>query len=757
MKLDRKDTPIGREELRIDAQDKVTGQARFVADLEVPGMLHARVLRSPMQHARLISMDTSRALQKDGVLRVVTAVDIPGENGFFEYSRMEPVLTPVGETVKMLGAPIALVVAESEEAAAEGVRAIDLQLDPLPIVTGMEQALGEGALKLYESGNVLERSEVKQGDIENVLAGSDLILEASYRTSFQEHAALEPEAVVGYIDNRGRVTVCGATHEPHWQQGWIAEMLSIDIEEVRFITPPMGGSFGGKQDPWPLLALGLLVYLLRKPVRLVFSRSESFTASPKRHPYEMRYSIAATREGTLTGVKARIYANTGGYDAHGYYLPDYAVMASAGAYRWAAVDIEAESVFTNGPKAGQFRGFGTPQPTFALECALDELIERLDLDPVQFRLQNALEQDSISFLGYPSVERLGYDEVLRNLQPHFETFKTSVAEFNRLHADGIRRRGVGVAGMWYRFGKSGSLKIEAHAELAGDGHFVLYVSAPDYGQGTGTVMAQLGAETLGVERDLLEVINGDTALTPDSGVQGASRATYWVGNAVCAAARNLRGRMLGVAAEMVDRDPNDLELTSNGGVTTKDASVSIELSSVAAEFDRLGVSRKAVGIFDPSPQFPADTRPKYTPHFVTGAHLAEVEVDTQTGHVQVRRVVAAHDVGRAINRPGAEGQIEGAVVIGLGAAITEQYLPNRTTGFADYLLPMIGEMPEIETILVEVHGFEGPYGAKGLGEAAVLPSTPAIINAISRAIGTRLREIPATPERVFWALRQHGG
>jgi CO/xanthine dehydrogenase Mo-binding subunit len=270
-------------------------------------------------------------------------------------------------------------------------------------------------------------------------------------------------------------------------------------------------------------------------------------------------------------------------------------------------------------------------------------------------------------------------------------------------------------------------------------------------------MAQLGAETLGIDRDLLEVINGDTALTPDSGVQGASRATYWVGNAVCAAAGNLRSRLLGVAAEMLDRDPNDLSLASTGVVIAKDNAASLALSSIAAEFDRLGVSRKAIGIFDPSPQFPADTRPKYTPHFVTGAHLAQVEVDIHTGHVQVKRVVAAHDVGRAINRPGAEGQIEGAVMIGIGAAISEKFLPSRTTGFADYILPMIGEMPEIETILVEVPGFEGPFGAKGLGEAAVLPSTPAIINAVSRAIGVRIREIPATPERIFWALRElHG-
>ncbi len=751
------DSPLGGKDLRLDARDKVTGHARFVADVEMDAMLHASVLRSPLPHARLNSLDPQKALEQEGVLRVVTAADIPGENAFFEYSRIEPVLTPVGETLKMIGAPVAFVVAVSESAAAAGVGAIEMDLEPLPVIEELDQALDDGAFKLYDMGNVLEVSEVRHGEAEAVLKASDLVIETRYQTSYQEHAALEPEAVYGFVDEQGRVTVCGATHEPHWQQGWIADMLAVDVDSVRFITPPMGGSFGGKQDPWPLLAVGLMVYLMQKPVRLVFTRGESFIASPKRHPYDLDYRIGATVDGFLTAIHARIRANTGGYDAHGYYLPEYAVMASGGAYRWQAVDIRAKSVFTNGPKSGQFRGFGTPQPTFALECVLDEVIQRLDQDPIEFRLQNALDQSADSFLGYPSAEKLGYEEVLRALQPHYREIKRQVDRFNRDQSlsgnAGTYRKGVGVAGMWYRFGKSGSLKIEAHAELASDGHFVLYLAAPDYGQGTSTVMAQLGAETLGVERDLVEIVNGDTALTPDSGVQGASRATYWVGNAVCAAANNLKDQVLGISAEMLDRDPNELIFDTGGLVMSSDRMASVPLSLVSQEFDRLGKARKAIGIFDASPQFPAETRPKYTPHFVTGAHVAEVKVDLQTGQVQVERVVAVHDVGRAINRPGAEGQIEGAVLIGVGAAISERYVPNWTTGFVDYILPMIGEMPRIETILVEVPSYGGPFGAKGLGEAAVLPSAPAIINAISRAIGVRIREIPATPEKVFWALR----
>jgi CO/xanthine dehydrogenase Mo-binding subunit len=757
MSLASNKPPIGGSELRVDARGKVTGLTQFVADIGLEDMHFAGVLRSPLAHARLIALDIQPAIELEGVVQVITAADIPGENGFSEYSRMEPVLTPLGQAVKMVGAPIAFVVAKDELTAQAGVQAIEFELEPLADIETLDDALSESQIELYEDGNVLETAEVRNGDVERLLDDSAQILTTRYTTTYQEHSALEPEAVLGFIDDEGRVTVMGATHEPHWQQAWIADMLALDVDQVRFITPPMGGSFGGKQDPWPHLGVALMVHIVRKPVRLVFTRNESFTASPKRHPYVLEYRIGSTTEGELTGIKATIDANTGGYDAHGYYLPDYAVMASGGAYRWQAADIRARSVFTNGPKSGQFRGFGTPQPNFALECTLDEMIEKLDQDPIEFRLRNIINQSDRSFLGYPSAESLGYEQVLKALQPRYTELKAEVDEFNLEEssaASGNYRKGLGLAGMWYRFGKSGSLKVEAHVELAGDGHFIFYLAAPDYGQGTTTVMAQLGAETLGVGRHMVEVVNGDTAITPDSGVQGASRATYWVGNAVCIAANNLKDQIIGIAAEMLDRDPNALVLGINGLVTSQDQLASVPLARVADEFDRLGKPRRASGIFDLTDQFLDAKRPEYTPHFVTGAHLAEVLVDLQTGHVQVLRVVAAHDVGRAINRAGAEGQIEGAVLIGLGAAIYEEYIPARTTGFADYILPMIGEMPEIETILVEVPSYEGPFGAKGLGEAAVLPSTPAIVNAISRAIGVRIRDIPATPERIYWALRE---
>jgi CO/xanthine dehydrogenase Mo-binding subunit len=746
--------PIGGETRRLDAYDKVTGETNYVEDISMPGLLYAKVLRSPYHHARLLSLDGSVAAQLPGVIRIITADDIPGVNGFPGYSRDEPILTPVGETVKAKGAAVALVVANSSETAYFGLQAIKAEYDLLAHTFDLREAIN-GVPQIYKGGNLLNKHQVAHGDLEKEFAKSDVIIEASYQTAFQEHSALERESALGYIDEEGRVIILGGTHEPHWQQQWIAEMLQLDLERVRFITVPMGGSFGGKQDPWPNLAAALAAYIVNKPVQLVFTRGESFEASPKRHPYHLDYKIGATSDGRLMVLKASIDQNTGAYDADGYYIPEYAVVASGGAYHWEAVDAQARSFYTNAPKCGQFRGFGTPQSTFALECSLDELAQKLGEDPIEFRLKNIITQSSNTFLGYPVAESLGYRNVLESLQPRYQEFQADIEAFNAKAGNSPYRKGVGVAGMWYRFGKSGSLRIEAHAELSQEGHFIIYCSAPDYGQGTTTTMAQLAAETLGISRDQIQMVNADTALTPDSGVQGASRATYWVGNAVCEAAKNLKMEIISVAAEMLDRNPDTLTFADYQVVGKTGPTVSTSLSNLAAEFEQMGKPRKVLGAFDLSSQFLDEKRPMYTPHFATGGHLAEVCVDMETGEVKVTRFVAVHDVGRVINQMGAEGQVEGGVIMGLGSALTESYLPGKTKGFSDYILPMIGEIPEIEVLLVEVPSYQGPMGAKGLGETATLASTPAIINAVSRAIGARVREIPATPERVLEAIHKN--
>lgn len=740
--------------MRTDSLHKVTGQALYVEDMAIPDRLYVKVVRSPHHHARLCGLDVSRAARLPGVRRILTWADIPGINGFPDYSVEEPVLTPVGATLRMLGAPIALVVAESPEQGQAALEAVQADLDPLPYTFEAEEALRPGAYPIAGEANVLATYQIKHGDLQAAFAASDLVLEASFQTAFLEHAYLERESLLGYIDEEGRVTVVGGSHQPYNQRRFIAEVLKLPLDQVRVITPPTGGSFGGKQDPWPFTAVGLAVYHLRQPVLLVYSRSESMLASPKRHPYRVNYRIGATRTGELTGVHVRIDCNTGGYDSGGRFIPNYAVTAAGGAYRWRAVDGLARSVYTNGPKAGQFRGFGTAQSTFALECALDELTEKLGLDPLEFRLRNSLRPAEETFLGYSLPDDIGYRQVLEAIQPHFNQFAQDAGAYNQTHARDPLRRGVGLSGMWYRFGKSGGLKIEAHAELARDGHFIIYCSAPDYGQGTNTTMSQIAAAALGVGRDRVEIVNADTARVPNSDVQGASRATFFVGGAVKKVAETLVQAIFGVAAELLDTPASNLVL-ANDRVTAKEPpGQEVSLVEVAREFDRMGRSRRVADAFDLSPAFPIETRPEYLPLFITGAHLADVLVNLETGVVQVQRMVAVHDVGHVVNPLDASGQVEGAMVMGLGAALLEEYVPGQTTGLINYHLPNVLSMPEIQVILVEVPSSFGPYGVKGLGEAALLPSTPAIINAVSRAIEKRIRSIPATPERVLAAIQK---
>ncbi len=748
------ETPIGGSVVRIDSVGKVTGKTRYAEDIVMPGMLYAAVLRSPHHHARLLSLDTRSASQVSSVVRIITAADIPGDNNLTGYSHNEPILAPLGDTLRQKGAPIALVVAGSIDQAHQAAALIEAGFEPLPFLFDAEQALQSDAVPIYPAGNVLNTFTLAHGDLQAAWAASETFVETDYQTAFQEHSTLEREATLGYIDEQGRVTVVGGTHEPHWQQGFIAQTIGLTPAQVRVIVPPTGGSFGARQDPWPLVAAGLMAFLLRCPVRLAYSRAEVFDATPKRHPYHVKMKIGARADGNLTGIQVRINANTGGYDSAGYWIPNYAVTASGGPYRWQAVDAFAQAVYTNAPKCGQFRGFGTPQSVFALECTLDELAQKLNLDPLSFRLQNSLVEGVTSFLGYPVGESFGFIEVLEAIRPRYHQLHEEAQQFNSSSKNNVYRMEVGLAGMWYRFGKSGVLRVETHAELALDGHFKIYCSAPDYGQGISTVMVQLAAETLGVPRHRIELVNADTGLSPDSGIQGASRATYFVGSSVVKAAENLKREIFATAAEMLDLDPVDFVFQDDCLVSQRDPGRSILLAAIAGEFDQLNKSRRVIGMFDLSEQFPDGKRPEYIPIFVTGAQLAQVVVDIETGFVEVRRVVAAHDVGHAINPLDAVGQIQGAVVMGVGTALTEEYLPGVSSGFTNYVLPMIHTMPQIEAILVEVPSRHGPFGAKGLGEAAILPTAPAIINAISRAVGRRIRCLPASPERLLGAIQK---
>jgi aldehyde oxidoreductase len=741
---------VGSSSERHDGWDRVSGAALFAEDLSVPDLHYVRVVRSPHFHARVLGVDISPALAVAGVVRVLTAADIPGENGLSDYSRDEHLLAPVGDTVRMVGDPVALVIGTSREAAERGERTVHVEYAPLPHTTEIDRALEPDALPIHRTGNLLAEDSIEVGDIEGALREAEVTIEGDYATSFQAHMALEREAVVAYVDEAGRITAIGANHEPHWDRAHLARILGLPPERVRVVTPPIGGSFGGKQDIWPLAAAALAAYHVHVPVLLAYSRREVMQAAPKRHPYTCHCVVGAKQDGSLLGMEFEASINKGAYDSGGRCLPNYAAITSVGPYRWQAVRARARAIYSNGPKAGQFRGFGTPQAAFAMECTLDELCERLGVDPLDLRLHNALTEADVTGLGYRSAETLDFRRVLEAVAPDYREAKQGVESFNA-RSPGALRRGVGIAGMWYRFGKLGRPLSRAEIELGLDGRFTIYASSADYGQGIETVFTQLAAEELGVSRAALRLVNADTAKTLDGDVTGASRSTYWVGGAVAEAARRLRAVILSTGAAILHQSADRLCL-SDEAVHGEGGGVA--LSVVAGKMEHDQVPRRVEGCMDLRARFPDNERADtYLPMFLTGVHVAQVEVDMETGLARVLSVSAAHDVGRVINRRDTEGQIEGSIVMGMGSVLMEELLPGLSSGFGTYMIPTAGSAPEIRVRLVETPSRYGPLGAKGLGEAAMLPTAPAMINAISRAVGARIRRLPATAERVLEAIR----
>jgi aldehyde oxidoreductase len=767
---------IGGDLTRHNGWARVSGATRYAEDITLPDMHYIRLVRSPHYHARVLALDPAPGLAVPGVKRVLTAGDIPGENGLGGYSVGEHLLAPVGGKVRMVGDAVALVVATTPEAAEAGAAAVQVSYEELPHALEIEHALAPGAVQVHDGGNLLASYGVSSGDAGAVLASSDAVVEATYETAFQAHMAMERESAVAYIQMQASVsggpqeilTVLCGSHEPHWARGYLAKILDLPPEQIRVITPPIGGSFGGRQDVYPIAITALAAYHLRKPVRLAYTRQEVMEAAPKRHPYMMRCAVGARRltaeetasrssdgsaPAALTGMRIAIQANTGAYDSAGRYIAEYAVTASVGPYRWQGVEARAQVIYSNGPKAGQFRGFGTPQPVFAMECALDELCQQLGEDPLEFRLRNALADGEITGLGYPVEETLGFRQVLEVLRPEYLEMRARVAAFNVGPWQTGLRRGVGLAGMMYRFGKFGIPRSLAEAELGLDGQITIYASAGEFGQGIETVFTQLAAENLGVPRAALQLVNADTARTLDGDVAGASRATYWVGSAIADAARRLRAAILSTAAEMKDLPPGAVSLALDGErlVAVGGLARPLPLAMIAAEMEQNGHPRRIRGQMDLTRQFPPVGAQDYLPFFLTAAHVAEVEVEMETGQTKVRLIVAAHDVGKLINPRDAVGQVEGGVVMGLGTALIEELIPGQSTGYSSYAIPTITSVPEIRVHLVELPGRYAVYGVKGLGEATILPTAPAIINAVSRAIGARIRRIPATPERILAA------
>ncbi len=743
---------VGHSVPRPDARAKVTGAAVFAADLYFDGMLQAKVLRSEHPHARIVKVNSERARALPGVAAVLTAEDVPGAKNHGLARPDWPVLAY--DKVRYVGDAIAVVAAESEEIAQQGVKLIDVTYEPLPVISSAEEALAPDAPAIHEEGNVLEHIELRRGDVNRGFEEADVLVEHEYRTPRGDHAFLEPEAAVGLIDEDGRVVVYVGSQIPFSDREQIAASLDVPVDQVRVIQTKIGGAFGGKEDIAGQIHVALLAKATGRPVKLVYTREESLIAHPKRHECVIRLKTAAKRDGRLIAAEAVIVGDSGAYASLGPYVMTRTATHSLGPYEIPNLKVDCYAMYTNNSPAGAYRGFGVPQAHFAAETQMDILAEKLGVSALDLRRKNALRIGAVTATGQKLRESVGLLETIERVE---EAMQTQPAQPSLPSG---KRRGWGVACAYKNVGLGGGAPDSAgvEVELFADGHAEVRAGAADVGQGIAMVLAQVVAEELGMDYDRVAVLIGDTDLTPDGGPTTASRQSYISGNAARLAAGKLRDTLARVAAEELDVSPESLTFREGGLIGPEGKGMSLKDSIRLAQNE--GHSLVASEVYTPPQTVPLGEEGDM--HFAFGyaTQAAEVEVDINSGNVRVLRVIAANDVGRALNRQGVEGQLEGGVLMGLGFALMEDFAieagrPQKTT-LTKYKIPTAKDMPEIVSILVEHPAADGPYGAKGVGEVTSIPTTPAITNAIHNAVGVRVFTLPATPQAILAGLKEVG-
>jgi len=737
------DPAIGISAKRLDIRTKVRGTRKYPQDFNLPGQLYAKVVWSEYPHARVKSIDTSAAEALPGVVRVITYKDVPvNEYGINIYD--QPVLVAPGDKVRWVGDRIAIVVAESERVAAQARDLVRVEYDPLPVVDDPREAMKPGAPLVHEERgdtNILRHIKIRRGDVEAGFAQADVIVEGYYVTPHVEHIYLQPEAGVGYIDDEGRVTVICAAQWPHDDLHQIAHMLNLPEDQVREIVPTVGGAFGGREDMFIQHLLALCAYVLRRPVKMVFTREESITRTGKRHPFYMRYKTGATRDGKLTAVEIEVVADAGAYASTSIPVLNNAISFAAGPYVVPNAKIDGYTVYTNNAVAMAMRGFGATQMPVAYEQQMDKLAEALGMDPVELRLKNLFEEGSIAVTGNVMSGGVGIKETLRQAalaagwrEEDGHWVRPDLGKPSAPH----KRRGIGVACAYKNVGYSFGFddKSEAQVELTLDesgsiARALVKIAAVDVGQGVITALAQIAAQTLGIPVERVHLALVDTAVTPDAGSSSASRHVYMSGNAVMRACQAAKEKWYNILREETG-EPH-----------------------VEARYCSHGRTARHTSPYDPET---GQCEPHISYSYAT--QIALVEVDTETGEVDLLRMWAATDIGKAINPEMVYGQVAGGIQMGVGYALMEHFIQQegqvRTRRLSQYYIPTAVDMPRrLESIIVEVPDPTGPFGATGLGETPTLPTAPAILNAIADAIGARLYQLPATPERVWRAI--HGG
>jgi CO/xanthine dehydrogenase Mo-binding subunit/aerobic-type carbon monoxide dehydrogenase small subunit (CoxS/CutS family) len=743
---------VGTTQLRPDAVAKVTGTAIFTDDLQFDGMLYARAKRAEVAHGILKKLDVEKARALPGVVAVLTAEDIPGDHYHGLVVLDWPAIVGIGERVRYVGDTVAIVAAETPETAAQALDSIETEFDLEEVIDNPVRARQPDAPQLHPKGNLLKHIKVRKGDMEQGFADADVILEHTFHTAITDHAFLEPECSIARINSEGRMEIYVGSQIPYQDRSQVAAVLGWPDERVHIIGQLMGGGFGGKEDIAGQIHTALLARATGRPVKMLFDRHESLLVHPKRHGTQIHVKMGAKRDGRLVAVETELYGDTGAYASLGEKVMTRATTHSSGPYEVQHVRADCYAMYTNNPPAGAFRGFGVTQSAFAVETMMDMLAENLGIDHIEIRRMNALRVGSVTNTGQELRESVGLMECIDKV----------VAEVHRLGGPDpfashpvpgapYLRRSWGLAAAYKNTGLGGGApdKAGAEVELYPDGTLEVRTSSAELGQGLVTVLRMIVAQEFNHPPEKVKVLVMDTDLTPDGGPTTASRQTYVSGNAARYAAQTLRQAIAATLAEKYDQPPEKIRFVEGLAQVNGHR---LPLGDVVGMMRAEG--REPRSLFE---YWAPETKPLGQGgdmHFAFSfaAQAAEVEVDTRSGEVTVLRVIAANDVGRAINPLGLQGQVEGGVMMGLGNALIENFIVEQGQVFTDrmarYRIPSITHTPQITSIIVEQQTADGPYGAKGVGEVVSIPTTPAITNAIYNAVGVRIDRLPVDQEEI---------
>jgi len=727
-------TVVGKSITRVDALGKVTGKAEFPGDINLPGQCYMKILFADQPHAIIKSIDTSQAEGLEGVIAVFTSKDVP-VNEYGLIMNDQPVLCgpgsekPYADRVRFIGDQVALVVAESEKIAQAAQNLIDVQYKELPVITDPVESMGDKSPLIHpdRESNIFCTYRIRKGDVGSALKQADVLVEGEYKTPAQEHAYLQPEAGVAYIDEEGRITVQVAGQWTHEDQEQIAHALGLSVDQVRVIYPAIGGAFGGREDMSVQIVLALAAWRLHqrginRPVKIIWSREESIIGHHKRHPYLIRTRWGATNEGKVIAAEVEVIADGGAYAYTSTKVLGNATLMCTGPYDIPNVKVDSYAVYTNNLPGGAFRGFGGPQGAFASETQMNRLAEKLGMDPIEIRLKNVLREGSLLSVGTPLPKGVSLPQVIERCGQESSRWHDVGSQRNKPGSQVVRGTGFACAyknvGFSFGFPEQCWATIELHggAEIE---KVIVHHAGADVGQGGHTVMAQMAAEGLNVRFDQVEMIVSDTAYTDNSGSASASRMTFMAGNSI-------RG-----AAEIAIKKWEDEE-------------------------------RPAIGKFqyrppETSPYDPQTGRSE--PNFAYGyvAQAVSLEVDMETGQIRILDVISTNDVGKAINPRQVEGQIEGAIVQAAGYGVLENFIQRgglvETQHLSTYLIPTVLDVPDrVQSVIQEFPDPIGPWGARGMAEMPFLPFVPAIIAAVHDATGVWFYDFPLTPERVLKGL-----